>query len=151
MIILKKEWHAPSKDPTEVKPAPARHQIGMKPRVGEMVILMDYPDAKDWYLAEISRATRRERARALKRIFFLRTLCKDKGKGIASTIPPAHLKGKEKYWWKWRLPVGETDQLLLIRNVILDKDDCLCKATRELAEVLKFAHHVGAGSEETAS
>ncbi len=36
MIILKKEWHAPSQDPADVKSEPARHQVGMKPRIGEM-------------------------------------------------------------------------------------------------------------------
>jgi hypothetical protein len=51
MIILKKEWHAPSQDPAGLKLAPTRHQGGMKPRIGEMVILKDYPD---WYVAEIS-------------------------------------------------------------------------------------------------
>jgi hypothetical protein len=79
-------------------------------------------------LAGYARATRRERSRALKGISFLRTWCKDKGKGI-----------------------GVTDQLLLIRNVSLNRDGCLCKATRELAAALKFAHHVRAGGEETAS
>jgi hypothetical protein len=54
MLILKKEWHAPTQDPEELKLAPARHQVGMKPRIGEMVILKDYPDAKDWDVAEIS-------------------------------------------------------------------------------------------------
>ncbi len=53
MIILKKEWHAPTQEPDEQKLAPAKHQAGMKPRVGEMVILRDYPDAKDWYVAEV--------------------------------------------------------------------------------------------------
>jgi hypothetical protein len=91
-----------------------------------------------------------ERVRALKGITFLRTWCKDKSKGIATTIPPTHLKGKEKYLWKWGLPIGETDQLLL-GNVCLDQDGCLCKATKDLAAALKFAHHVGAGGEETAS
>ncbi len=174
MIILKKEWHAPTQEPAELKLALARHQVVMKPRIGEMVILKDYPDAKDWYAAEISqvlsdrftvngfittgiplagyaRATRGERVGALKGVTFLRTWCKDKGKGIATTIPPAHLKGKEKYLWKWRLPVGETDQLLLVRNVCLDQEGCLCKATKELTAALKFAHHVVAGGEETAS
>jgi hypothetical protein len=33
----------------------------------------------------------------------------------------------------------------------LDQDGCLCKATKELAAALKFAQHVGAGGEETAS
>jgi hypothetical protein len=166
MIILKKEWHAPTQDPEELRLAPAKHQVGMKPRIGEMVILRDYPDAKDWYVAEIcqvlsdrftvngfittgtplagyARATRGKRVRALKGIAFLRTWCKDKGKGIATTIPPAHLKGKENYLWKWRLPIGETDQLLLVRNVCLDQDDCLCKATKDLAAALKLAHHGG--------
>jgi hypothetical protein len=176
MIILKKEWHAPTHDPAESRLAPARHQEGMKPRIGEMVILKDYPDTKDWYVAEIcqvlsdrftvngfittgiplagyARPARGERVRALKGIAFLRTWYKDKGKGkgIATTIPPAHLKGKEKYLWKWRLPVGETHQLLFIRNVGLDQDGCLCKAIRKLAAALKFAHHVGAGGEETAA
>ena len=146
----------------------------MKPRVGEMVILRDYPDAKDWDVAEIcqvlsyrltvngyitmglplagyTRATKGERVKALKGIAFLRTWCKDKGKGIATTVPPMHLKGKKKYLWKWRLPVGETDQLLLVRNVCLDQEGCLCKATKDLAATLKFAHHVGAGGEETAA
>jgi hypothetical protein len=30
-----------------------KHQPEMSLRAGEMVILMDYPDAKDWYVAEI--------------------------------------------------------------------------------------------------
>ncbi len=174
MIILKKEWHAPPLEPDEQELAPAKHEVGMKPRIGEMVILRDYPDAKDWYVAEISqvlsdrftvngyitlglplagyaRVSKGERVKSLKGISFLRTWCKDKGKGIATTVPPKHLKGKEKYLWKWRLPVGETDQLLLVRNVRLDQDGCLCKATKDLAATLKFAHHVGAGGEETAA
>ncbi len=65
-------------------------------RVGEMVIMMDYPDAKDWYVAEIAQvlgdrftvngftattvplagyksASRKDRARALNGISFHRT------------------------------------------------------------------------------
>ena len=174
MIILKKEWHAPSLEPGVQELAPVRHQAGMKLRIGEMVILRDYPDAKDWYVAEISqvlsdrfivngyittelplagyaRASKRERVKSLEGIAFLRTWCKDKGKGIATTVPPKHLKGKEKHLWTWRLPVGETDQLLLVRNVRMDKGGCLSKATKDLAATLKFAHHVGAGGEETAA
>jgi hypothetical protein len=52
MITLKKEWLTPSQDPVEVKLATARHQAGVKLRVGEMVIMMNYPDAKDWYVAK---------------------------------------------------------------------------------------------------
>ncbi len=75
----------------------------------------------------------------------------DKGKGIATTVPPKHLKGLEKYLWKWRLPIDESDQLLLVRNVGLDINGCLCKATRKLAAALRFPHHVGAGGEESSS
>ncbi len=42
MIILKKEWHAPTQESDEPKLVPARHQAGMKLRIGEMVILRDY-------------------------------------------------------------------------------------------------------------
>jgi hypothetical protein len=174
MIILKKEWITPSLDPLQVSLSPRRHQPEFPLRAGEMVILMDYPDAKDWYVAEISQvlpdrfpvngyitkatplkgykqASRKERIKALTGVAFLRTWCKDKGKGEATNIPPTHLKGREGYLWKWRLPVGEANQLLLIRNVILDGKGCLCKASRTLAAALKFPHHVGAGGEESTS
>ena len=73
----------------------------------------------------------------MKGIAFLQRWCKDKGKkGEATNIPLTHLKGKEGYLWKWRLPVGEADQLLLVRNVSLDSEGCLCKASRTLAAAL---------------
>ncbi len=96
-------------------------------------------------------ASKKLRLEALKGVAFLRTWCKDKGQGVATTVPPKHLKGLEKYLWKWRLPVKELDQLLLMRNVGLDANGCLCKASRVLAASLKFPHHVGAGGEESAS
>jgi hypothetical protein len=40
--------------------------------------------------------------------------------------------------------MDETDQLLLVRNVGLDADGYLCKASRNLATALKFPHHVEA-------
>jgi len=46
---------------------------------------------------------------------------------------------------------NELDKLLLVRNVALGADGCLCKASRNLAAALKFPHHVGAGGEETFS
>jgi hypothetical protein len=99
----------------------------------------------------IFKGNERTRVDALKRIAFLRTWCKDKGKGVATSVPPKHLKGLEKYLWKWRLPIDEPDQLLLVRNVGLDANGCLCKASRKLAAALKFPHHVGAGGEESSS
>jgi hypothetical protein len=174
MIILKKEWIAPSLDPLQVSLFPTKHQPEMALRAGKMVILMDYPDAKDWYVAEISQilhdrftvngyitkaiplqgykqASRKDRIKALKGVAFLRTWCKDNSKEEATNVPPTHLKGKEGYLWKWSLPVGEANQLLLVRNDILDNEGCLCKASRTLAATLKYPHHVGAGGEESAS
>ena len=96
-------------------------------------------------------ASKKQRLEALKSVTFHRTWCKDKGKGVATTIPPKHLKGLEKYSWKWRLPIKELDQLLLVRNVDLDACGCLCKASRIIAASLRFPHHIGAGGKESAS
>ena len=62
------------------------------------------------------KATKNKRTKALNGISFLRTWCKAKGKGVATTVPSKHLKGLEKYLRKWRLPIEESDQLLLVRN-----------------------------------
>jgi hypothetical protein len=119
MIILKKEWIFPSLSPSENRLIPRKHQGGMELQVGEMVIMMDYPDAKDWYVVEVTQvlgdrftvngfttngaplegyrtASRKDRVQALQGISFQRTWCKDKGKGEGTIIPPAHLKGREK-------------------------------------------------------
>jgi hypothetical protein len=48
-------------------------------------------------LADYRQASTKTRVDALNGIAFLRTWCKDKGKGIATTVPPKHLKGLEKY------------------------------------------------------
>ncbi len=53
MIILKKERIAPSLIPLNSRLEPARHQKGLALRVGEMVIMLDYPESKDWYVAEV--------------------------------------------------------------------------------------------------
>ncbi len=54
MIILKKECLSPSLAPAENRLTPKKHQEGMGLHVGEMVIMMDYTDAKDWYVAEVA-------------------------------------------------------------------------------------------------
>ncbi len=137
MIILKKEWLPPSLSPFKNRLTPKKHQEGMELQVGEMVIMMDYTDATDWYVAEGAQvlsdrftvngfftitgaplagyktASRKDRVRALHGVSFHRTWCKDKGKGEGTIIPPTHLKGKEKYLWNWRIPIGEANQLLL--------------------------------------
>ena len=108
MIILKKEWIAPSLIPANSRLEPARHHEGMELRDGEMVIMLDYPESRDWYVAEVSQllhdrfvvngfitreatmvgyrqASKKLRQEALKKVAFLRTWCKDKGKGVATT------------------------------------------------------------------
>jgi hypothetical protein len=47
MIILKKEWLSPSLAPSENRLIPRKNQESMELQVGETVIMMDYPDAKD--------------------------------------------------------------------------------------------------------
>jgi hypothetical protein len=54
MTILKKEWLSPALAPSENRFIPKKHQDGMELQVGEMVIMMDYTDAKDWYVAEVA-------------------------------------------------------------------------------------------------
>jgi hypothetical protein len=54
IIVLKKEWIAPSIIPLDSRLEPIKHQKGMELRVGEMVIMLDYPESRDWYVAEIS-------------------------------------------------------------------------------------------------
>jgi hypothetical protein len=49
MIIRKKEWIAPSLIPLNSRLEPARHQKVLALRVDEMVIMLDYPESKDWY------------------------------------------------------------------------------------------------------
>jgi hypothetical protein len=75
---------------------------------------------------------------------------KTKGKALPQRFFPSISKD-------WRSTCGnggfqlrnELDKLLLVRNVALGADGCLCKASRNLAAALKFPHHVGAGGEET--
>jgi hypothetical protein len=96
MIILKKEWLSPSLAPAETRFTPQRHQEGMELQVGKRVIMMDYTDANDWYVAEVAQvlsdrftvngfittgvtlagykaASRKDRVRALHGIAFHRT------------------------------------------------------------------------------
>ena len=98
MIILKKEWHAPSLEPGVQELAPVRHQAGMELRIGEMVILRDYPDAKDWYVAEISQVLS-DRFTASERLYHCELascrICagkqRSKGQVDGRSLLPAHV------------------------------------------------------------
>jgi hypothetical protein len=54
MIILKKEWIDPSLIPLVSRLELKKHQRGIALQVGEMVVMLDYPECKDWYVVEIS-------------------------------------------------------------------------------------------------
>ena len=62
-------------------------------------------------------------------------------------IPPAHLKGQQDYLWKWRIPIVELDQILLVRDVILTADGKLSPGSLSIAAGLQIPHHVGAGGD----
>jgi hypothetical protein len=50
---------------------------------------------------------------------FHRSWCISQGKGKATIIPAKHLKLQQDYLWKWRILIGELDQVLLVRDVML--------------------------------
>ena len=157
MLILKKEMN----DFTvrEVEVLPMKHIVGMLPRKGEMVIMKDFPESTDWYIAEIAKVLNdrfvvngyitegavlanykakswRARKVSLEGLTFHRTWCVYQGRGKATIIPPVHLKGQQ-----------ELDQILLVRDVILTADGKLSPGSLSLAAALQIPHHIGAGGD----
>jgi hypothetical protein len=53
MLILKKEMNDFTIREAEV--LPIKHIAGKLPRKGEMVIMKDFPESRDWYIAEIAK------------------------------------------------------------------------------------------------
>ena len=168
MLILKKEMN----DFTvrEIEVLPMKHIAGKLPRKGEMVIMKDFPESTDWYIAEIAKVLNdrfvvngyitegaplanykakswRAKKANLEGLTFHRTWCVNQGRGKATIIPPAHLKGQQDYLWKWRIPIVELDQILLVRDVILTPDGKLSPGSLSIAAGLQFPHHVGAGGD----
>ncbi len=93
--------------------------------------------AKSWRARKIN----------LEGLAFHRTWCVNQGRGKATIIPQAHLKGQQDYLWKWRIPIVELDQILLVRDVILTADGKLSPVSLSIAAGLQFPHHVGAGGD----
>ena len=168
MLILKKEMN--NFTVREVEVLPMKHIAGKLPRKGEMVIMKDFPESTDWYLAEIAKVLNdrfvvngyitegaplanykakswRARKANLEKLTFHRTWCVNQGRGKATIIPPAHLKGQQDYLWKWRIPIVELDQILLVRDVILTADGKLSPGSLSIAAGLQIPHHVGAGGD----
>jgi hypothetical protein len=70
-------------------------------------------------LANYKAKSWRARKANLEGLTFHRTWCVNQGRGKATIIPRTHLKGQQDYLWKWRIPIVELDQILLVRDVIL--------------------------------
>ncbi len=135
-----------------------------------MVIIKDFPELRDWYTAEIAKVLNdrfvmnghttegaplanykakswRARKVNLEGLTFHRTWYVNQGRGKATFIPPAHIKGQQDYLWKWRIPIVELDQILLVRDVILTTDGKLSPGSLSIAAGLQFPHHVGASGD----
>jgi hypothetical protein len=99
-------------------------------------------------LAGYRLASRKGRAKALDRISFHRTWCKDKGKGEGK-IPPIHLEGREKYLCSWRISSARRINFCFSGMSSWTRMDAYACArspgTSLLAATLKYPHHIGAG------
>ncbi len=94
-------------------------------------------------LANYKAKSWRARKVNLERLTFHRTWCVNQGRGKA-TIIPAHLKGQQDYLWKWRIPIVELDQILLVRDVILTADGKLSPGSLSIAAGLQFSRRLTA-------
>ena len=137
---------------------------------GEIIILKDGPEAKDWYCAEIrsilvdrvevnyfttqvpalerynecSEETRIER---LADAIFLKTWCLSRGKGDPTTTPPTSKYAQINHLWWGKIPMESINEFILIRDVGLDATGKLDHKSLLLAGRLKIPHHQGAGGE----
>jgi hypothetical protein len=133
---------------------------------GEIVILKDENEAKDWYCAQLLKVlpthvlvhyytttsapledyykpSPAERRNNISRTLFLKTWCLNGGKGPATTTPPEGIR-KARDIWSGKIKVSDLQECLLIRNVQLDSSGNLSKDTAEIASKLKYPNHQGA-------
>ena len=133
---------------------------------GEIVILKDGNDAKDWYCAQLikvlpthvlvhyytttlaplenyNEASPSERKNNISRALFLKTWCLNGGKGPATTTPPEGIR-KVRDIWSGKIKTSDLQACLLIRNVDLNASGNLSNDTAEIASKLKYPHHQGA-------
>ncbi len=111
-------------------------RFGVNGYITEGAPLVDYK-AKSW----------RARKANLEALTFHCTRCINQGRGKTTIIPPVHLKGQQDYLWKWRIPIVELDQILLVRDVILTTEGKLSPGSLSIAAGLQIPHHVGAGGD----
>jgi hypothetical protein len=148
--------------------APQKHRsLTANPlKEGEIVILKDGSEAKDWYCAQLvkvlpthvlvhyyttasapledyCKASPAERRNNISRALFLKTWCLNGGKGPTTTTPPEGIR-KVRDIWSGKIKVNDLQECLLIRNVELDASGNLSNDTTEIASKLKYPHHQGA-------
>jgi hypothetical protein len=132
--------------------------------------MKDFPESTDWCIAEIAKVLNdrfvvngyiiegallvdykakswKARKANLEALTFHRAWCVNQGKGKAAITPSAHLKGQQGYLWKWKVPIGELDQILLVKDVILTSDGKLSPGSLNIAAGLQIPHHLDAGGD----
>jgi hypothetical protein len=138
---------------------------------GEIIILKDEPEAKNWYCAEIravladriegnyfttqtpalddyGECSIQKRKARLRETLFLRTWCLSGGKGEPNTNPPSTKHARTNHLWWGKIPMEVVTNHNLVRDVGLDATGKLDKNTINLAFNLKIPHHQGAGGED---
>ena len=145
----------------------SKHSSSHPPKEGEIILVKDDLEAKDWYCARITqvlvdrikvhlyttdsepveaydKASVRARASNLRGIKFLPTWCLSRGTGEPTTTPP---KGKalERDIWSMKIPLTEWDRLALVRNVRLNDNGQMDPSSIAVVSKLPIPHHVGAG------
>ncbi len=147
---------------------PQKHRslVALPLREGEIVILKDGKEAKDWYCAQIvkvlpthvlvhycitntspldgySNTTPTERENNISQASFLKTWCLNGGRGPVTTTSPEGIR-ETRDIWSGGIKIGDLQEHLLIRNVELSASGNLSQITAETASKLKYPHHVGA-------
>jgi hypothetical protein len=148
--------------------APQKHRsLTANPlKEGEIVILKDGSEAKDWYCAQpvkvlpthvlvhyyttasapledYCKASPAERRNNISRALFLKTWCLNGGKGPITTTPPEGIR-KVRDIWSGKIKVSDLQECLLIRDVEMNASGTLSNDTAEIASKLKYPHHQGA-------
>jgi len=177
MVLLKKPR------PSDADPELMKHQaIGTRLctkddlnlhalKEGEIIILKDEPEAKDWYCAEIravladrievnyfttqtpaledyDECSNQKRKERLGEALFLRTWCLSGGKGKPTTSPPSTKYARTNHLWWGKIPMEDVTNHILVRDVGLDATGKLDNISIKLASNLKIPHHQGAGGED---
>jgi hypothetical protein len=149
--------------------SPVMHQPGAKPVENELVLLKGGKNDKDWYCAKILEVltdrikvswyttdteplsnyraqSRKARTTNLAHAKFKTTWVMAPS-GLPTIIDPRASKTRSQLY-TGKIPIGELDQHLLVRNVALKPSGRLSPQTLGLAARLPKPHHKGAGGSD---